>query len=69
MFWNDKNMKILGHYDLTFDENVLYKDETNMRSEDAEKVGVKVELHENSQHDAFITSKENPQTHCDRTGS
>ena len=25
-FWNDKNRKILRHYDVTFDEFVLYKD-------------------------------------------
>ena len=25
-FWGDKNRKILRHCDMTFDENVLYKD-------------------------------------------
>ena len=25
-FWDDKNIKVLRHCDVTFDENVLYKD-------------------------------------------
>ena len=24
-FWDDKNRKILRHYDVTFDESILYK--------------------------------------------
>lgn len=45
---------------MTFDENVQYKDKTNVRSEDVQKVGVEVELQKNSQSDAIATPQENP---------
>lgn len=54
-FWNDKNKKILRHYDFTFDENVPYKNETKLWSEDAKKAGVEAELRENSQSDTIVT--------------
>ena len=43
-FWDDKNRKILRHYDVTFDESVLYKDREQKVLEITKQVGVEVEF-------------------------
>lgn len=43
-FWDDRNKKILRHSDVTFDENVLYKDREQMVKETTKQVGVELEL-------------------------
>ena len=46
-FWDEKNMKILRHCDVTFDENVMYKDREKINSETTKQVGVELEWQEN----------------------
>ena len=43
-FWDDKNRKVLKHCDVTFDENVLYKDKEKITSKTTKQVGVELEL-------------------------
>ena len=43
-FWDVKNKRILRHYDMIFDENVLYKDKEKKCSKIMKQVGVEVEL-------------------------
>ena len=43
-FWDYKNRKILRHYDVRFDESVLYKDREQKVLEITKQVGVEVEL-------------------------
>ena len=44
IFWDDKNIKILRHCDVTFDESFLYKDREQKVLEITMQVGVEVEL-------------------------
>ena len=50
-FWDVKNIKILRHCDVTFDENILYKDKEKKCSRTTKQVGVEVELQKNSLSD------------------
>ena len=43
-FWYDKNIKILRHCDVTFDESVMYKHREQKVLEITKQVGVEVEL-------------------------
>ena len=47
-FWDVKNKRILRHYDVTFNENILYKNIKNKGSGTTKKVKVEVELRKNS---------------------
>ena len=50
-FWDNKNRKILRHYDVTFDESVLYKDREQKVLEITKQVGVEVELEKSNPGD------------------
>ena len=43
-FWDEKNRKFLRHCDVTFDENVVYKDKEKKDSKTMKQVEVEVEL-------------------------
>ena len=60
-FWDDKNRKILRHCNVTFDENVLYKDKSGVLFEDAKEVRTEVELQEISLSDVAVRPQENPE--------
>ena len=57
-FWDDKNRKILRHYDVTFDENVLYKNKEKINSKTTKQVGVELEWQENSPSDVTTEAQE-----------
>ena len=42
-FWDEKNLKILRHCNVTFDENVMYKDKEKINFETTKQVGVELE--------------------------
>ena len=50
-FWDDKNRKILRHYDVTFDESFPYKDKEHKVLEITNQVGVEVELGKSNPRD------------------
>ena len=50
-FWDVKNKRILRYYDVTFDENVMYKDKKKKGSGITKQVGVEVGLRKNSLSD------------------
>ena len=50
-FWDVKNRKILRHCDVTFDENVLYKDKKKINSETTKQVRDELEWQKNSPSD------------------
>ena len=58
-FWDARNRKILRHCDVTFDENVMYKDNLEVSSGDAEEVRVEVELQNISHRNVAATPQEN----------
>ena len=45
-FWDVKNKRILRHCDVTFDENVLYKNKEKKNLKTTKQVGVEDELKE-----------------------
>ena len=59
-FWDGKNRKFLRHCDVTFDENVLYKDKEKINSKTTKQVGVELELQENSPSDVTAKAQETP---------
>ena len=61
-FWDDKNRKILRHCDVTFDENVLYKDKKKKGYKTTKQVGVKVELLKISPSDVVADTQKTPKT-------
>ena len=61
-FWNDKNRKIIRYCDMTYDENVLYKDKEKINSETTKQVRVELELQENSPSDVTSEVQETPET-------
>ena len=61
-FWNDKNRKILRHWDVTFDEKVLYEDKEKINFETMKQVGVELESQENSPNDVRAEARETPKT-------
>ena len=61
-FWDDKNRKILRYCDVTFDENVLYKDKKKKDSKTTKQVGVKVELPKDSTSDVVANTQETLET-------
>ena len=56
-FWDDKNKKISRHCDVTFDENVLYKDKENINFKTTKQVGVVLEWQENSPSDVTVEAQ------------
>ena len=52
----------MRHYDVTFDENVLYKDKKKINSETTKQMEVELELQENSPSDVVADTHETPET-------
>ena len=59
-FWDDKNRNILRHYDVTFDESVLYKDKKQKVLQITKKVGVEVELEKSNPIDVEANTQPTP---------
>ena len=60
-FWDDKNRKILRHCDVTFDENVLYKDREPRVSETPKQVGVEFELEKATPREVAAETQQIPE--------
>ena len=54
IFWDDMNRKILRHYDMTFDENVLYKNKEKKDFETIKQVEIEIELRKNSPNSKYF---------------
>ena len=65
MFRDDKNRKIPRHCDVTFDENVLYKDKENINLKTTKQVGVELEWQENSPSDVTAKAQGTPDPFVD----
>ena len=61
-FWDDRNKKILRHCDVTFDENILYKDREQKVQETTKQVGVELELPKSSPKDVVADTQQTPET-------
>ncbi|PHT80800.1 hypothetical protein T459_13815 [Capsicum annuum] len=61
-FWDDRNKKILRHCDVTFDENVLYKDREQKIQETTKQVGVELELLKSTPKDGTVETQQTPET-------
>ena len=57
-FWDVKNKRILRHCDVTFDENVMYKNKEKKGSGTTKQVAVEVELGKSSLSDVVEDTKE-----------
>ena len=55
-------MKILRHWDVTFDEKVLYENKEKINFETMKQVGVELESQENSPNDVRAEARETPKT-------
>ena len=47
-FWDDKNRKVVRHCDMTFHENIMYKDKEKKGSKTTKQMRVEVELFKDS---------------------
>ncbi|PHU16748.1 hypothetical protein BC332_12443 [Capsicum chinense] len=61
-FWDDRNKKILRHCDVTFDENILYKDREQKIQETTKQVGVELELLKSTPKDSTVETQQTPET-------
>ncbi|KAF3680275.1 putative disease resistance RPP13-like protein 1-like [Capsicum annuum] len=57
-FWDERNKKILRHCDMTFDENVLYKDREQKVQETTKQVGVELELPKSTPKDVAADTQQ-----------